>query len=38
MGPEVIIFPSPTFNQYLGFGQRSEDLSIKQFVPQFTVE
>jgi hypothetical protein len=38
MGPEVIKFPSPLFNQYSGFSQRREDLSIKQFVPQFTVE
>jgi len=38
MGPEVIIFPTPLLNDYLGFGQRREDLSIKQLIPQFTVE
>ena len=26
MGSEVIIFPAPLLNQYLGFGQRCEDL------------
>ena len=34
----VIIFPAPLFNQYPGFGQRGEDLSIQQLIPQFTVE
>ena len=38
MGPEVIIFPAPLFNYYLGFDQRHEYLSIKQFVPQLTVK
>jgi len=38
MGPEVIIFPAPFLNQDQGLSQSSEDLSIKQFVPQFTVK
>jgi hypothetical protein len=35
---DLIVFLSPLGNQYLGFGQRREDLPVEQFVPQFAVE
>jgi hypothetical protein len=38
MWSDLIVFLSPLGNQYLGFGQRREDLPVEQFVPQFAVE
>jgi hypothetical protein len=38
MRPELIVFPAPLLNDYLGFFHSSEYLAVEQFVPQFTVE
>ena len=38
MRPHLIIFLPPLGNQYLGFGQRRENIPVEQFVPQFAVE
>ena len=38
MWPEGVVFHSPPFDEHLGLPQGIEDLSIQQFVSQFTVE
>jgi hypothetical protein len=38
MRPELIIFSPPVSNQYLSLGQCGEDLTVKQFIPQFAIE
>ena len=38
MGPEGIVFPPPPFDEYLRFPEGVKDLSIKDFVSEFTVE
>ncbi len=38
MRPDLIIFPPPASNQYFSLSQRSENLPIDKFIPQFPVE
>ena len=35
---EGVVFHSPPLDEYLGLSEGVEDLSIQQFVSQFTVE
>lgn len=38
VGPEGVVFHSPPLDEYLGLSEGVEDLSIQQFVSEFTVE
>lgn len=38
MRPDGVVMPSPGFDQYTGFGQRVEDLTLEQLVAHQAVE
>jgi hypothetical protein len=38
MRPEGVVFQTPSFYQYLSLFQCIEDLSVKQLIPDLTVE
>jgi hypothetical protein len=38
MGANLVVVPPPIFDEYLGFQQSCEDLSVDEFIPQLAVE
>jgi hypothetical protein len=38
MGPDGIVFPSPSFDQHLGFLQSEKNLSVEEAIPELAVE
>ena len=37
-GADAIILPSPPSDQHLGFLHISKDLSVEEFIPEFSIE